>query len=144
MLDARAVARVLGGEAVLGRRVETTADLSRAVQEGLPVEALDAVADRVTDRGAEKRKLLDRVVPRATRYRRQHRLKPDESERLERLARVVALAEEVWEDPGNARAFLWDEQPGLGGHRPVDLAEWELGARQVEDLLFELEYSLPV
>lgn len=142
-VDARAVARVLGGEKTLNRRVDTIEQLRRAVERGLPVESLEEVVGHITDEAAEVRKIMDRVVPRATRYRRHRRLKPEESERLERLARVVALAEEVWEDRRKARAFLLGEQPALGDQRPIDLAEWELGARQVENLLMELEYSLP-
>lgn len=144
MLNAETVARVLGGEETLRRRVESTDQLRLAVEEGLPVEALDRVVDHITDESSEARAIKDRVVPRATRYRRKRRLKPDESERLERLARVVALAEEVWEDRERARSFLTSPQPALGGRRPLDLAEWELGARQIEDLLMELEYSLPL
>jgi uncharacterized protein (DUF2384 family) len=57
---------------------------------------------------------------------------------------MTALAEEVWEDPALAHEFLSSAQPQLGGERPVDLARNDLGTRQVEDLLWKLEYSLPV
>jgi len=65
-----------------------------------------------------------------------------QSERLERLARVMALAEDVWESRDDARRFLTTPH-ALLGERPLDLAQTELGARRVEDLLWRLEYSLP-
>jgi len=66
-----------------------------------------------------------------------------ESERMERLARMTALAEEVWEDPDLAHEFLTSPQPQLGGRRPVELADSDLETRRVEEILFRLEYSLP-
>ena len=136
------VARILGGERVLGRRLRTADDLRRAVQAGLPLAALDHVVAHVAPgRGASAFKY--RIVPRATLHRRRQRLSLAESERLERLARVAALAEAVWEDAGLAREFLTSAQPQLGDERPIDVARTDLGARQVEELLMKLEYSLP-
>ena len=43
---------------------------------------------------SEQRALMHRIVPEATFKRRRERLSPAESERTERLARVVATAEE--------------------------------------------------
>jgi putative toxin-antitoxin system antitoxin component (TIGR02293 family) len=82
------------------------------------------------------------IVPKTTLHRRQ-RLTAEESERLERLARMAALAEQVWEDEARAQEFLISPQPQLDGERPVDLARSDLGTREVEELLFRLEYSLP-
>jgi putative toxin-antitoxin system antitoxin component (TIGR02293 family) len=143
-LKPSAVARVLGGEATLHRRVRTVDDLRRAVEGGLTLEALDQTVRRVLGEGRAATELKHRLVPKTTLQRRRRRLSLPESERLERLARMTALAEEVWEAPALAREFLTTAQPQLGGERPVDLARSDLGTRQVEDLLFKLEYSLPV
>ena len=61
-----------------------------------------------------------------------------------RASRMAQLAEEVWEDAGLAREFLLSAQPQFGGKRPVDMARSEVATRQVEELLFRLEWSLPV
>ena len=84
-----------------------------------------------------------RVVPEATFKRRRDRLSPAESERTERLARVIAAAEHVWDDPEQARRFLTTSHPALGGKTPLDAAMRELGARQTEELLAKIEYGLP-
>lgn len=60
--DAVAVAQVLGGEALLGRRVKGLADLHEAALAGLPPESLDCVAKRVTDDEREIRRMKDRIV----------------------------------------------------------------------------------
>lgn len=142
-MDARAVARIMGGERTLGRRIRTVSDLRHAVEDGLPVPALDAAVRHVSTNDRDAAELKYRIVPRTTLHRRR-RLSTEESQRLERLARMTALAEQVWMDPDLAREFLRGEQPQLGGERPIDLARSDLGTREVEDLLLALEYSLPV
>ncbi|MBI4545238.1 MAG: DUF2384 domain-containing protein [Gemmatimonadetes bacterium] len=133
----------MGGEKVLRHRVSSLADLQAVVSEGLPVRALDETVQRVAGRSRTAAVLKDRLVPRATRARRT-RLKLRESERVERLARLMALAEQVWEDEEDARAFLRQPHAMLDGKTPLEMAETELGARRVELLLARLEYSLPV
>jgi len=66
-----------------------------------------------------------------------------ESERTERLARVVATADYVWDDTDAARRFLHEPHPMLEGRAPLDLALSELGARRVEDLLWRLFHGFP-
>jgi putative toxin-antitoxin system antitoxin component (TIGR02293 family) len=142
-INAARVADVMGGEGTLGRSISSVGELREAVESGLPVTALDAVVRHVArdDRGAAELKY--RIVPKTT-LRRRQRLDPEESQRLERLARMTALAEDVWEDPDLAHEFLTSAQPQLGGERPVDLARSDLGTREVETLLMKIEYALPV
>jgi putative toxin-antitoxin system antitoxin component (TIGR02293 family) len=139
-----AVADVLGGQRTLKMRIRTTAELAAAVEAGLPVASLDIVVRRVTGDTRRAIELKHRIVPKTTLQRRRDRLSTEESERLERLARLTALAEQVWEDPDLAHEFLVSPQPQLDGERPVDLIRTDLGTRTVEDLLWSLEYSLPV
>ncbi len=143
MYDVKAVAEVLGGRAVLGREVGTIRELGKLLEEGLPVEALRRATLRVTGDEQSGLALSYEIVPRTTLERRR-RLTHVESERVERVARIAALAERVWEEPELAHEFLASEQPGLEGARPVDLALTELGIKQVEELLMKLEHGLPV
>jgi len=138
------IARILGGEKTLRRRVRTLEDLRRAVEEGLPAGALERTVQHLAGEGPEATNLKYRIVARTTLQRRGDRLSVEESQRLERLARMTALAEDVWDDVSLAHEFLTSAQPQLGGERPVDLARSDLGTRQVEEILFKLEYSLPV
>ena len=143
MVAAGRIAKVLGGPLVLGRRVASLADLSEVVSGGLPKISLRMTVQRIFPEGVGHRKLLYRIVPEATLKRRRNRLTPAESERTERLARVVAAAEYVWGDPSDARRFLTTLHPALGGQAPIDAAMTELGARRVEELLASIEHGLP-
>lgn len=123
-------------------RDPTLRDLRRALEEGLPVEALDRITGEICPDPDEALRLKHAVIPRTT-LRRRSRLTLEEGERTERLARLLVLAEEVWEDGGAAREFLLSPQPQLGDERPVDLARSELGVREVEELLHRIEHALP-
>ena len=85
-----------------------------------------------------------KVVPQATWKRRTKKLSVDESERTERLARVLAQAEYVWDDRDQAREWMSKPHRELGGCAPLEVARTELGARRVEELLDKLFYGLPV
>jgi len=83
-------------------------------------------------------------ISKATLHRRKAagRLDPAESDRLVRFARLMGKAIEVMESKENARKWLNSPQVGLGGAVPLDYAETEVGAREVEDLLGRIEYGV--
>lgn len=132
------IAEVMG----LRRKVRSLAELSAMVREGLPKSALKASIARVFPKGREQTDILYRVIPEATYKRRRDHLKAEESERTERLARVIATAEYVWDDDAEARRFLTIPHSQLEGQRPIDVALTELGARRVEELLWKLFYGI--
>lgn len=119
-------------------------DLDTAVSAGLPKRSLERLSVRVTLDARQASAWKFKVVPAATWKRRSKWLSPEESERTERLARVLASAEYVWDDREQARAWMNKPHPELGGQTPLDTARTELGARRVEDLLEKLFYGLPV
>ncbi len=142
--DLDTVIRALGGPRVVREPVHTMADLSRVVDRGLPMRSLHAVSARFP---AELRQDIEYLVaPRTTLQRREREgiLSAEESARLERLARISVLAEEVWEEPTAVQAFLTSPHPLLDGQTPLQASASELGARRVESLLWKLEHSLPV
>jgi putative toxin-antitoxin system antitoxin component (TIGR02293 family) len=131
---------VMGG--VLPGDMESIAELADRVSEGLPKSTLRNTVRRIFDSPAEANEWMYRIVPEAT-YKRRTRLTPAESERTERLARVIASAEIVWDDRADAKNWLLTPHPELQGKRPLDLALSELGARQVEELLDRIYYGVP-
>lgn len=118
------------------------AELDELVAHGLPKAALKASVDRVCETGEDRKKLLHRIIPEATYKRRRSNLTADESERAERLARVFATADYVWNSEEDARAFLSSPHPMLQGRTPLDVSLTELGARRVEALLWKLYYGI--
>lgn len=119
-------------------------EIRRAVEEGLPVEAVKELQLELKRLGVNRpSEYVEAIVSRATRSRRT-RLKPEEGERLLRVARVVARAIEVWGDEESAASFLTSPHPLLAGASPMDRARSEIGARQVEQILIKLDLGLPV
>lgn len=137
------VAQVLGGRSVLRRTVRTWDDLDRVVRAGLPKRSLQLVARRALEPGTPLAEFVYGVVPPAT-FKRRSRLSPEESARTERLARIIALAEALWPNARDARAFLNRPHPLLDGEAPLKVAHTELGARRVERLLQDVEHGLPL
>ena len=140
MISAGAIAHILGIHA----DVRTVRDLDGAVSRGLPKQSVMRVVARIARNGREAKAIRDRVVPSATWKRTKGRLSSNVSERTERLARTLAAAEYTWDDAEQARSWMNQPHPELGGQTPLVAAATELGARSVEDLLDKLFYGLPV
>ena len=143
MIRPESIADVMGGPAVLGRRLRSINDLEETVSHGLPKRALRLTAERVFPSVGDARRVMFHIVPEAT-FKRRTRLSAAESERTERLARVIAAAEHAWSDREDAREWLTKPHPELGKRTPIESAMTELGARRVEDLLDRLFYGIPV
>ena len=112
------------------------------VESGLPFAELNALR-------ASLDLPMERLTPmlgisKATLHRRKAagRLGREESDRVVRFARLMGKALEVFEGEVPARSWLNSPQVGLGGAVPLDYAETELGAREVEDLLSRIEYGV--
>lgn len=135
----REVARVLYG-ASPSPVLNSVSDLRHEVEEGLPKEVLRNTVLRVVE-SPESTKYMNRIVPPATLARRT-RLTAEESGRVERLARVIATAEHVLGGEEPAREFMRRAHPLLDGESPLELATSELGARQVEELLWRVFYGV--
>src|SRR5512132_270788 len=120
--DVLKVAQTLGGPKVLREKVVTVADLERAVGNGLPFAALKHVVRHFSERQNTRDQQI--VMPRSTLQRREEegKLRPAESERLERIARLATLAEQVWESTEEAQRFLTTPHPMLDNQAPLDLA----------------------
>lgn len=130
---------------ILGLRpLASVAELESVVAAGLPKRSATRLASRLHPDAKEALRYRSTIIPLATWKRRTTRLSPAESERTERLARVLALAEYVWDDQSTARRWMFAPHPELDGRTPSDAARTELGARRVEDVLNRLFYGLPV
>lgn len=122
--------------AVLGirRRPKGIEDLMATIERGLPRAALDHVLAFLGMPPGIRWELVGKVMSLAT-YKRRRVLHAAESEKVVRIARVIAFARHVWDDDDAAREFLTTPHPMLSGERPIDLAFSELGAMRVEHVL---------
>jgi len=135
---------VMGGAGVLGQQVRSQLDLADLITRGLPRKAAQAVRSRLNLTEREFARSLG-VSPKTLQRQAKAavgRLNPAQGDRLYRLARMIAFAEAVLEDPERAHRWLQEPQRGLGNRRPIDLLQSEAGAREVEDLLGRIEYGV--
>jgi putative toxin-antitoxin system antitoxin component (TIGR02293 family) len=137
-------AALMGGPRILGRSIRSIGDMRAVVQAGLPKAALRSVVKSVTREPRAQRFLMHKLVPEPTLRRRRNRLNLIESERTERLARVAALARDVWGDAEDARHFMMTPHPMLDGNTPAEHTLTDLGAREVEEILRAIAFGLPV
>lgn len=66
----------------------------------------------------------------------------DESDRLARVARLYALAEDVLGSRAEAQRWMKTPNRALDGARPLDELETEIAAREVEDMLGRIRYGI--
>ena len=112
------------------------------IQAGLPIYELNALQESLS---VPMEVLAAKLgISKATLQRRkiEGRLDAVESERVLRFARLMGKAIHVFGSEGNAREWLKKPQFGLGGAVPLDYAETEIGAREVENLLGRIEYGV--
>ncbi len=139
--ELRAVIDELGGERTLGRHLSNDRDLREAIREGFRPAVVEELMRASGLTLKELANALD-LSPRSLQRRRNSgRLARYESDRLYRLARIVAIATDFLGD--RERALRWLKRPNraLGGIAPVAAIDTELGARQVENILGRIAYG---
>jgi putative toxin-antitoxin system antitoxin component (TIGR02293 family) len=136
----RRIARALGGARVVGA---TTAEgLEVRLREGLPFASLTAVASGFAIEPAELTRILHLPARTLARRKKATRLRADESDRLFRLGRIAALAEETLGNREKAGRWLHAPNVALGGRAPLTLLDTDPGARQVEDVLLRIAHGV--
>jgi putative toxin-antitoxin system antitoxin component (TIGR02293 family) len=136
-----AVYEKLGGRSTLGTEVASTADLARVVSHRIPLRALAHVQRLGLFSDGEIQRFIIPARTRRHREEKKERLTVEESDRLVRMARVQALAEDVFGDPSRANRWLRESLGELSGTAPLDWARTEAGARVVEEILAKIDWG---
>ncbi|MGD0012258.1 MAG: antitoxin Xre/MbcA/ParS toxin-binding domain-containing protein [Terriglobia bacterium] len=139
--ELRAVVEELGGEQALGRALSSERELRQAIRDGFPPAVVEELMRASGLTLKELASALDLSPRSLQRRRRTGRLARYESDRLYRLARIVALANQYLGDHGRAMRWLKHPNRALGGLAPVAAIDTELGARQVENILGRIAYG---
>jgi putative toxin-antitoxin system antitoxin component (TIGR02293 family) len=132
---------IVGGTAVVGPANRPGMDIVHLVRRGLPIAAVQFVLDSGRLTSTE----MDSVVlPRKTlaNRRRLGNLTPEQSDRLIRVARVLASAEETFGSQQKAAIWLRRGTTALAGEKPLALLDTDEGAREVEVLLGRIGHGL--
>lgn len=129
--------------ASLGLVVASTPHLIRELRRGLPFHTLEFLS---SESGIPVAEIADLVaIPPRTLARRKvsGRLAPAESEGLLRISRIFELAVALFHGAG-ADALAWLRTPRriFAGSTPLAYSATELGAREVETLIGQLEHGV--
>ena len=127
---------------LLGFEPLDSAALVARVEEGFSYRALEHLKANV---GLSREALADlvQINPRTLDRRKGGRLRPNESDRLLRAARVFGETIALFEgDVDAAGTWLSSPQRALGGAVPLEMARTEVGAREVESLVGRLEHGV--
>jgi len=138
--ELQSVLRQLGGKRILGRTLATDLDLREAIREGFPHAVLGELMQASGLTLKELAGALD-LSARSLQRRRRGRLARFESDRLYRMARLLALARETLGNGARAGRWLKRTNRALGGVAPIAAIDTELGARQVENILGRIAYG---
>lgn len=133
---------ILGGADKLKRDIRSEWDMDHLIREGIPYQAFryflakfaptDFALDAFIGSESTVKKDTEDDFP----------LPPIASDRLYRLARLFIITKRVLEDEKSGAEWLKRPQWGLGGRIPVEVAFTEIGAKEVENLLGRIDYSV--
>jgi putative toxin-antitoxin system antitoxin component (TIGR02293 family) len=132
----------LGGKNTIGVKVRSESEMERLLREGLPVSVLATFRDKWSFTVMELAGTL--AIPKSTLMRmleRRNRMAPGDSDRVYRLASILALAEIAIGDRKKAQRWLRQANQVLGNQTPLRALETEIGVRRVEQILERIAYG---
>ena len=134
---------VLGGAKPLGMKtLAARRSMQPHFRAGLKFSALESLQRRYQIPVFQMRALLDISDRTLARRRARQMLSKAESDRLYRVARVGARAEEVLGSIQATEKWLKEPQPTLGFETPLSLLDTDEGAQIVGDILGRIEHGV--
>ena len=134
------IVRALGGPRLVPAR--SPSQLRALVRAGLPYAALSAVVAGFGLAAGEAGAILRIPERTLARRRKERKLSAEESDRLVRLARIAALAEDILGGREKAARWLSGGNRALGGRTPLSELDTDLGAEEVEAVLQRLAHGI--
>jgi putative toxin-antitoxin system antitoxin component (TIGR02293 family) len=132
----------LGGKDAIGVKVRSESEMERLLREGLPASVLMNFRENWGFTVMELAGSL--AIPKSTLMRmleRRNRMAPGDSDRVYRLASILALAEVAIGDRKKAQRWLRQANQVLGNQTPLRALETEIGVRRVEQILGRIAYG---
>ena len=112
----------------------------RSLEKGVPAAWARSLETQGLTRDDIRRIIPDRTLDR--RIAKGENLKIDEADGLARLLRVVKAARDLFENDENADGWLRNPIPSLGERIPIEMAQTDLGAREVEAVLGRMAHGV--
>jgi putative toxin-antitoxin system antitoxin component (TIGR02293 family) len=113
-------------------------DLAEIVENGLPTDSLALLKEK----GLTFSEISEIVIsPRTLKHRRSRgeNLSHEETDRLVRVARIVALAESVFGNHTKALLWLRTADDRMSGRSPLSMLQTDAGGRLIESTLWRID-----
>lgn len=123
----------------IGVQAGKVEDLIVTLKKGLPISSLNKLCKHMGVSESRLATTVNIAQRTLTRRKSEGRFRPDESERVLRLARLFERAVEVMGSEQNAQKWFQSPVKGLGGKTPLEFADTEPGAQAVEAILDRIE-----
>ncbi len=136
------VIQALGGRRILKREVSNDNDLREIIRTGLPYASFHYVMQKLGLKSAEASAVVNLPMRTIARRKKEKKVRPDESDRLVRVARIGSIAESVLGSQAKAAAWLREPNRALGGVAPLEILDNDIGIKQVEETLGRIEYGV--
>ncbi|MBI1786170.1 MAG: DUF2384 domain-containing protein [Acidobacteria bacterium] len=131
---------LMGGKLGVSR-IQSGEDLASLVEKRLPAGAIKALVRG----GLSDAEVYQLIVPRRTlahRIAKHQPLSREESDKAVRVARITAMAEQVFGEPERAWRWLRKPKRNFSGKTPIEKLATEAGARLVEEMLVQIDHGM--
>jgi putative toxin-antitoxin system antitoxin component (TIGR02293 family) len=131
---------LMGGKLGVSK-IRSGEDLASLVEKRLPATAVKALVRG----GLSDAEVYQLIVPRRTlahRIAKHQPLSKDESDKAVRVARITAMAEQVFGEPERAWRWLRERKRRFGGKTPIEMLASDAGARLVEEMIGQIEHGM--
>jgi putative toxin-antitoxin system antitoxin component (TIGR02293 family) len=112
----------------------------KALEQGVPAAWARSLETQGLTRADIRRIIPDRTLDR--RIAKGENLKLEEADGLARLLRVVKAARDLFENDENADIFLRSPNPSLEDRIPIEMAQTDIGAREVETIIIRIGHGI--
>ncbi len=136
------IIEILGGRKALGRKISSDRELVELVRAGLPYRALESLMRLLMISRNELVHSIAMPARTLARRKKERKLQADESDRVLRLARVMARAVEVLGSQEKATHWMRKPNRALGDATPLEHLDTDIGAHQVEATLGRIEHGV--
>ncbi len=141
-LSIESLTSVMGGLKVFSPPLTNKIDLINNIRTGLPTSAIDALMKQFNLTAEELVNPLGVSISTIKRRHQQPKLSSAVSDRLIRLAKIIALATDILGSRNKATRWLHKPNRTLTGESPLSRLDTAIGMSQVEEILYRLEHGL--
>lgn len=131
---------ILGGERLLGKKIKD--GVNDRIRAGLPYASLERVQKALSLSREETATSLSIPLRTLARRKTEGRLSAEESDRLYRIARVLAHATQIFGSEQDAAEWFKTPHLALAMATPFSLLDTDFGAAQVDEILGRIRYGM--